>query len=79
MAIKALEIRMPKEANIYVNIYDESIRSYCPQCHNEIDSYMKYCSSCGQKIFYNYNKFLLNGQKFEVNDNVFNTDIRKVI
>ena len=71
MAIRALEIRMPMEADIHVDMLRENIISYCPRCHNGIDSYMQYCPSCGQRIFYNCDKFVLNGQKFEVSDNMF--------
>lgn len=78
MAIRALEMRMPMEVNIDVDTYRENVQSYCPRCHNGVDSYMQYCPSCGQRIFYNYDRFVLYGQKFEISDNMFGIDINKV-
>lgn len=78
ISIDALDKQIPMEADIYVDIYNENIQSFCPRCHNDIDSYTRYCPSCGQRILFNYNKFMLNESRFEVDDSQFETNIKKI-
>lgn len=67
MAIEALQMRIPKPVDIYIDLLNNmDINTFCPRCHIGIPAtrFTQCCDSCGQRLDWDNTNVYINGESY---------------